>query len=95
MFGLFKHALNSACLRQFVQGTVFQFRGIKTVDHHSRGVFASNPITPRGDQFKPNVMKRMKSVGLKTRLQSRGGKQMLWRKILQGPSGWTKFVPAP
>ncbi len=30
-----------------------------------------------------------------TRLESRGGKQMLWRKIIQGPTGWVRMAVAP
>ena len=50
---------------------------------------------PRGKQYKPKVMKRIETYGLRTKLQSRGGKQVLWRKILKGPTGWTTMVPAP
>ena len=60
---------------------------------HSRGMFA-HELGPRGNQYKPNVRKRIATYGLKTRLESRGGKQMLWRKIVQGPTGWINFVPA-
>jgi hypothetical protein len=61
---------------------------------HSRGMFAHERC-PRGNQYKPNVGKRIDTYGLKTRLQTRGGQQMLWRKILKGPTGWVNFVPAP
>ncbi len=61
---------------------------------HSRGVFA-HETCPRGNQYKPNVKKRIDTYGLTTRLQSRGGQQMLWRKILKGKNGWVNFVPAP
>ena len=61
---------------------------------HSRGVFA-HETCPRGNQYKPSVKKRIDTYGLKTRLSTRGGKQMLWKKILKGPSGWTTFAPAP
>ncbi len=61
---------------------------------HSRGLFA-HETCPRGNQYKPNVKKRIATYGLTTRLQSRGGKQMLWRKILKGKQGWITFVPAP
>lgn len=50
---------------------------------------------PRGKQYKPKVMKRIETYGLRTKLQSRGGKQVLWRKILKGPFGWTTMVPSP
>jgi ribosomal protein L34 len=40
-------------------------------------------------------MKRMATHGLTTRLQSRGGKQILWRKLLQGKKGYVTLVAAP
>lgn len=61
---------------------------------HSRGIFA-HETCPRGNQYKPNVKKRIAAHGLTTRLSSRGGKQILWRKLLKGKSGWTTFVVAP
>lgn len=50
---------------------------------------------PRSELYKPNIKKRMNTYGLKTRLSSRGGKQILWNKILQGPRGWVRLVVAP
>lgn len=64
------------------------------VFHHSRGIF-SNDLSQRGRHYQAKVMKRIRTHGLETRLQTRGGKQILWRKIIKGPSGWTQFVPAP
>ena len=61
---------------------------------HSRGVFASGK-GPRQKHYNPKVMKRIRTYGLLTRLETRGGKQILWRKIIDGPRGWTTFVPAP
>ena len=37
-------------------------------------------------------MKRIETYGLKTKLQSRGGKQVLWRTILKGKTGWISMV---
>jgi ribosomal protein L34 len=45
--------------------------------------------------YKPHVMKRIAAHGLTTRLQSRGGKQILWRKLLQGKKGYVTLVAAP
>ena len=47
------------------------------------------------DIYKPHVMKRIAAHGLTHRLQSRGGKQLLWRKIIQGKKGYVTFVCAP
>jgi ribosomal protein L34 len=66
----------------------------RQVEYPTRGVFTTE-FSPRGNQYKPNVQKRIKTYGLKTKLQTRGGQQMLWRKILKGPSEWVKLVPAP
>jgi ribosomal protein L34 len=72
-----------------------QLRTFKAeVFYHKRGLF-SNETSPRGAQYKPKVMKRVKTYGLMTRLETRGGKQMLWKKILRGPEGWVRFAPAP
>ncbi len=64
------------------------------VFHHSRGVM-SNDLSQRGRHYNAKILKRMRVHGLETRLQTRGGKQILWRKLLQGPKGWVKLVPAP
>lgn len=63
-------------------------------DNYKRGPFGVQ-VGPRGKHYKPKVMKRIKTHGLMTRLESRGGKQMLWRKIIQGPSGWVRLAVAP
>ncbi len=52
-------------------------------------------VGPRGKHYKPDVMKRMAKHGLQTRLETSGGKKILWRKIIKGPKGWTQFVAAP
>lgn len=49
----------------------------------------------RAKHYKPNVMKRIATHGLATRLQTRGGKQILWRNILKGPGRWPSLVAAP
>jgi ribosomal protein L34 len=54
-----------------------------------------NDQAPRGNHYTPKVMKRMKTHGLSVRLETRGGKQMIWRKLIQGPSAWVKLAPAP
>jgi ribosomal protein L34 len=64
------------------------------VEYERRGQF-SHDRCARGNHYKPNVMKRISTYGLSKRLETRGGKQMLWRKILQGKKGWINFVPAP
>ena len=66
----------------------------KEVFHYSRGVF-SNDQSQRGRHYNAKIMKRMNTYGLAKRLETRGGKQILWRKLLQGPRGWTTLVPAP
>ena len=38
-------------------------------------------------------MKRIATYGLKTKLQTRGGQQILWRKIIKGQ--YTTIVVAP
>ena len=63
-------------------------------DNYDRGPFGQQKGV-RGNQYKPKVMKRIRTHGLLTRFQTRGGKQMIWRKILEGPSGWTRLAPAP
>lgn len=60
----------------------------------SRGPFASQKGA-RGQHYKPKVMKRVRTYGLLTRLETRGGKQMLWRKLIKGQQGWINLVPAP
>jgi hypothetical protein len=60
---------------------------VQVHNENRRGVFARDH-GPRGNQYKPYVNKRIQTYGLATRLQSRGGKQMLWRKIIKGPKGW-------
>lgn len=64
------------------------------VFHHSRGVL-SNDLSQRGRHYKPKIMPRMSKHGLSKRLETRGGKQILWRKLLKGPTGWVNLVPAP
>jgi hypothetical protein len=59
-------------------------------NENRRGIFARDH-GPRANHYKPNVNKRIQTYGLATRLQSRGGKQMLWRKILKGPKGWIEL----
>ncbi|RNA03878.1 hypothetical protein BpHYR1_032886 [Brachionus plicatilis] len=72
-----------------------QTRGYKAeVFYHSRGIF-SNDESQRGRHYQAKVLKRIRTHGLETRLQTRGGKQMLWRKIVKGPAAWTQFAPAP
>ena len=100
MFGL-KAIISSTLRAVFVKNpmvltntTAVRNAARNTYIPHTRGLFA-HETCPRGNQYKPNVKKRIATYGLATRLQSRGGKQMLWRKILKGKQGWITFVPAP
>lgn len=86
--------LTSALKNVLNNFTVVRNAARNTYIPHSRGIFA-HETSPRGNQYKPNVKKRIATYGLTTRLQSRGGQQMLWRKILKGKNGWVNFVPAP
>ena len=71
-----------------------QTRGYKVETfYHSRGLFSNDHCARK--HYKPKVMKRIATHGLFQRLESRGGQQMLWKKILKGPSGWVKLAPAP
>ena len=63
-------------------------------DNYYRGPFGAQ-VGPRGKHYKPKVMKRINTYGLLERLKTRGGKQMLWRKIIQGPNGWVRLAVAP
>ena len=50
---------------------------------------------PRSRHYKPNIYKRIAAHGLQTRLQTRGGNQILWRKIIKGKHGMINLVVAP
>ena len=63
-------------------------------DNYYRGPFGAQKGV-RARQYKPKVMKRIKTHGLMERLSYRGGKQMLWRKILKGPQGWVNLAVGP
>jgi ribosomal protein L34 len=52
-------------------------------------------VGARQNMYKPSAEKRIKKYGLTTRLQTRGGKQILWRKILKGPNGWVSLYAGP
>ncbi|CAF1011492.1 unnamed protein product [Brachionus calyciflorus] len=92
---MFKSLTQVNLLKNFSSPMTNSNRGFKAeVFYHNRGLF-SNDESPRGRHYQCKVMKRIRTHGLETRLQTRGGKQMLWKKIIKGPRGWIQFVPAP
>lgn len=75
---------------------------VSQVAHRSNRIFVPDwnlPFSTCGPRskniYKPHVMKRMAAYGLNTRLETRGGKQILWRKILKGKKGMITLAAAP